>query len=316
MEGNALSEQRMWRLTDAAERRAELAGPDGAQWRAGLPQLIADLERRWGVTVRQSLPGGTAAFVGLATTHAGTDAVLKATIPGLGAALREMSVYREAQGRGYARLLEADEALEAMLLERLGGQLAESDLAAADQIERVCETLAVAWRTPADPSRFESGAAEARRTMKSIQGLSSTYPKLCSERLIQIAVGYCQRREAAFDPGRAVMAHGDGHAENTLADPSHPGAWKFIDPKGLFVEPEYDLGIVMRGWSDDLLEGDALSRGMARCDHLAELTGLRREAIWEWGFIERVASGLYCEQLGLKDWSASFLAVAEAWAVI
>jgi hypothetical protein len=24
--------------------------------------------------------------------------------------------------------------------------------------------------------------------------------------------------------------------------------------------------------------------------------------------------GLYCEQLGLKDWSASFLQVAEAWA--
>ena len=88
---------------------------------------------------------------------------------------------------------------------------------------------------------------------------------------------------------------------------------KFVDPDGLFADPAYDLGILMRGWNDDLLAGDALALGRARCALLAALTGVDEEPIWQWGFIERVSTGLLLTQLGLPD-ARDTLAIAEHWA--
>ena len=90
-----------------------------------------------------------------------------------------------------------------------------------------------------------------------------------------------------------------------------PG-YKFVDPDGLFAEPAYDLGILMRGWNEELLAGDTLALGRARCAMLAELTGVDGEAIWQWGFIERVSTGLLLTQLGLPD-ARDTLAIAERW---
>ncbi|MHB8298027.1 MAG: hypothetical protein ACYDDW_05545, partial [Dermatophilaceae bacterium] len=44
------------------EKAAQL-GDAGAAWLSGLPELIADLERRWSVTTGEPLTGGTAAYV-------------------------------------------------------------------------------------------------------------------------------------------------------------------------------------------------------------------------------------------------------------
>ncbi|MHB8301059.1 MAG: hypothetical protein ACYDDW_21465, partial [Dermatophilaceae bacterium] len=40
------------------EKAAQL-GDAGAAWLSGLPELIADLERRWSVTTGEPLTGGT-----------------------------------------------------------------------------------------------------------------------------------------------------------------------------------------------------------------------------------------------------------------
>jgi streptomycin 6-kinase len=43
------------------------------------------------------------------------------------------------------------------------------------------------------------------------------------------------------------------------------------------------------------------------------MTGVPADAIWEWGFIERVSTGLYLLQLGVEDEGRAMLSVAEAW---
>ena len=47
------------------------------------------------------------------------------------------------------------------------------------------------------------------------------------------------------------------------------------------------------------------------CDLLARETGIDEAAIWEWGFLERVTSGLYCIRSGLEALGRKFLASAE-----
>jgi streptomycin 6-kinase len=110
-----------------------------------------------------------------------------------------------------------------------------------------------------------------------------------------------------------VLAHGDAHPWNALLVPeSQPQRFKLIDPDGLNIEPAYDLGILMREWTDELLVGEPLRLGLQRCNQIAAQTGVAPEPIWQWGFIERVSTGLLCLQVGLPG-GQDMLAVARHW---
>ena len=67
----------------------------------------------------------------------------------------------------------------------------------------------------------------------------------------------------------------------------------------------------MRGWSADLLVGDTLALGQARCQLLADLTGVAPDAIWQWGFIERVSTGLTLLKIGMEEEGQEMLRVAD-----
>jgi streptomycin 6-kinase len=93
-------------------------------WIEGLPDLVAGLERDWRITVGQPYDGATEAFVARAVLDDGTPAALKLMIPRTGDhAKNEMTVLRLAAGDGCLRLLRADPARDALLIERLGRSL-------------------------------------------------------------------------------------------------------------------------------------------------------------------------------------------------
>ena len=112
-------------------------------------------------------------------------------------------------------------------------------------------------------------------------------------------------------------AGGDAHSDNALRDPEHTTAararFKLVDPDGLLAEPAYDLGILMREWSRELLCGDAARLGRERCARLSRLTGVDPRPIWEWGFVERVSTGLLVTRVGAEELGREMLDVAEAW---
>ena len=49
-----------------------------------------------------------------------------------------------------------------------------------------------------------------------------------------------------------------------------------------------------------------------RCDRLAALTGVAPGPIWEWGFVERVSTGLLTLQVGRRRLARDMLTTAEA----
>jgi streptomycin 6-kinase len=146
--------------------------------------------------------------------------------------------------------------------------------------------------------------------------ISTTWEALdrpCSTRAVDIALEFASERAAAFDRDTAVLVHGDAHEHNTLEDGR--GAFKLVDPEGLISEPAHDLAVPMRGLNAELLAGDARRLGLERARHLARLTGADAGAIWQWGFVERVSTGLYVMSLGHEDpGGAEFLAIADLWA--
>jgi streptomycin 6-kinase len=75
---------------------------------------------------------------------------------------------------------------------------------------------------------------------------------------------------------------------------------------------ECDLGVMMRNDPLELLDGGP----WARAHWLAERCGLDAAAIWEWGVVERVTSGLRCTQINLEPLGRHMLKAADRLATL
>jgi streptomycin 6-kinase len=157
--------------------------------------------------------------------------------------------------------------------------------------------------------------AAARRTAGTPCGrLWEELGRPCPERVIARALSYANRRAAAFDPDRCVVVHGDPHPGNALRVPApRPGAesgYVFVDPDGFLADPAYDLGVVLRDWCAELLAGDAPALARRYCRLLAGHSGVDEAAIWEWGYLERVSTGLFVAGLGEHELARPYLHTA------
>jgi streptomycin 6-kinase len=285
--------------------RNHAAAAGAGRWLDELPDLVADLERRWKITAGHAFPGATEAYVLEVTTRAGQPAVLKILLPLAGERARhEITALRLADGRGCAALLDDDPDVGALLVERLGPSLFELGLPVDRRHTILCDTVARLWR-PAPDCGLPSGADRARRRAAFVAETWEDLDRPCTERAIDHALACARRRADAHDDERAVLVHGDVHQLNALRAGSE---FKLVDPDGLLAEPECDLGTVMRGDPVDLLHGDPHDRAR----RLSARSGLDVAAIWEWGVIERVASGLHCTEIGLQPLGRETLAAADA----
>lgn len=301
-------------IPERVRLKALSEGRVGEAWLAGLVGTVLDLADEWGLSVGRTLAGGTDAFVAEVMTADRRPAVLKVDRPGRDPSAGELRTLLAARGRGYAEVYAYDGARGAILLEHLGRQLAELGLSVSDQLVILCATLREAWTMPPEGERFVTGAEKAEGLARLIETIWPKTGRPCSTRTIERALAYTESRRRAFDERDAVLAHGDAHCWNALLVPGGgPPRFKFVDPDGLFIERAYDLGISMREWAEDLLAGDPVALGFRRCQRLANLTGVNLGPIWEWGFVERVSTGLLCLQAGLGG-AREMLAVADAWA--
>ena len=292
--------------------RALASGPLGQEWLADLDRIVQEWATRWELTIGRPLAGGTEALIVEATTGSGRAAILKLYPPGADARA-EIQALRDASGPAYVEVLAADGGGRAALLERLGPPLADLGLSADDQLAALCETVQEAWCAVLPSHPYPSGADKAQGLSAFIQNTWRKLDSPCSARIVETAGRYLDERRCAYDARAAVLVHGDPHPWNALLVPdSEPSRFKLIDPDALVVEPAYDLGILMREWTDELLAGDALALGVERCRRLARRTGIAPRAVWQWGFAERTSTALLCLDLGLEG-TREMLAVAERW---
>jgi streptomycin 6-kinase len=301
-------------VPDAVRVTARAHGELGAQWLADLPAIFAELERRWDVTIGATFTGGTAACVAEATMADGSAAVVKVAMPASidGDEVFDRSVlsFELAAGRGCARLLAHDRELSALLIERLGRNLDALGLPVERQLEIICATVRQMWVRVPVGARLPTGAEKAAWLADFIASAWEALDHPCSERAIDTALRFAAERAAVFDPDTSVLVHGDAHSWNTLE--AGGGAFKLVDPEGLVSEPAHDLAVPMRELNDELLAGDALRIGRDRARLLSRLTNVDENAIWQWGFVERVSTGLYSMQQG-HDGASDFLEVADRW---
>ncbi|RZU12078.1 streptomycin 6-kinase [Kribbella rubisoli] len=271
-------------------------------WLDELPGLVDSLAQDWSLTIGSSFAGGHAALVVEVTLADGTPAVLKIGVPGRDVG-PEATVMRLANGEGCARLLAEDLDRQALLMERLGSPMYDVVADPASRHTLLCDVAVRLWRPIGADVDLRTGAMLAEQYADRLPELWEQAGRPCSPATVADALDCMDRRRAAHDDRSAVLVHGDVHEMNALQ--ASDGTYKLIDPAGLRAEPACDLGTIVR-CNPDL--GDDLR---ARTERLASRTGVDATAIWEWGTIHRVFSGVYACTIGFQPFGNLLLAEAD-----
>ena len=304
-----------------ARRMVELHGAAGAAWLERLPALIADLADRWSLRVLAPFEPLSYNYVAPAVRSASTSGegpvVLKVGVPHP-ELLTEIEALRLFDGRGAVRLLEADAARGALLLERLvpGTPLADlkDDAAATSLAAGVMRQL---WR-PLPPGHpfptVERWALGLDRLRARFGGGCGPFPAPLVERAESLFA------ELIASMGERVLLHGDLHHHNILAAGRQP--WLALDPKGLAGEAEYEAGALLRNPIPAFLAWPDLPRiTRRRVDQLAEELGFDRARLTGWAIAQAVLAGWWSYEdtgHGWRKWMVCAEALIEsetgAWA--
>jgi streptomycin 6-kinase len=204
---------------------------------------------------------------------------------------------------GCVTLLREDLGRQALLLERLGPPMYDVVADPASRHTMLCELAVRLWRPVGPEIDLPTGAAFAERYADRLPKLWEQTGRPCSPATVADALSCMERRRRAHDDQSAVLVHGDVQEMNALQ--ASDGGYKLIDPAGLRAEPACDLGTIVRcnpDFGDDL---------RARTEELASRTGVDATAIWEWGTIHRVVSGVYACSIGFQPFGDLLLAEAD-----
>ena len=243
-----------------------------ASWLLRLPESLQTLEGRWSLSLGEPFEGddGSCAWVTPVTRADGTCAVLKLGMP-------HMESEHESQGLRFwdgdptVRLLEADDELGAMLLERCEPGSALTTLPEPEQDLIIAGLLRRLWRLPAERHPFRPLSAMldtwSAETLADIQRWPDA--GLVREGLLLF-------KELAHSARAQVLLATDLHAGNVLRSKRAP--WLVIDPKPFVGDPAYD--VAQHLFNCARLCSDA----EGTINRMADLVGLDRERVRLWVF--------------------------------
>jgi streptomycin 6-kinase len=280
-------------------------GTAGEAWLRTLPSLVADVTRRWGLTLGAPF-ALSYNYVAPARMPDGSEAVFKAGVPSA-ELRRELYALRRYDGDGICRLLAADDERCAMLLERLRpgemlAPLASLDDEAATRI--AAGVMARLWRPVPAGQPFLPVAqwfADAFDRHRRDYGGAGPFPVAVFERAEALVP------ELLVSAPREVLLHGDLHHYNILTAERAP--WLAIDPKGVTGDPGYDVGqfFLNPDLGDVLAKPEVVRR---RLDVFAEELHYDRARLAAWAFAEVVLSACWSAEDHGDGWHRA-IAVAE-----
>lgn len=211
----------------------EAPAPERAAWLNRLPRACAVLERRWSVTLRPFEPHETScAWVALAELADGTSAVLKLAMPHMEGE-HEIQGLRFWDGNPTVKLLDADDTLDALLLERCVPGTPLRALPEPEQDQVIARLLRRLWRSPSAPHPFRPLSAMMAYWSDETRADEQWWPD----------PGLVREGLSLFDelprsaPSSVLLAT-DLHAGNVLRAQREP--WLVIDPKPFLGDPAYD----------------------------------------------------------------------------
>jgi streptomycin 6-kinase len=263
-------------------------GPDWAAWVDLLPKLAATLLEEWELVADGDPMSGWTALVLPVRTRDGEPAVLKLVCPGEEEEHEHLALQRWG-GNGAVRLLRADPARRALLLERLH----QRDLTDLWDLE-ACEVVAGLYsriHVPALP-QLRLQTAYVERWSDDLARLPRNAP--VPHRLVEQARSL-GRDLVTDDASTGTMIHGDLHYENVLAGEREP--WLVIDPKPTSGDRHYEVAPLLWNRWEELRgpeNGQSIRGGVRRrFMTIVDAAGMDEDRARDWVIVRMIHNAMW-----------------------
>lgn len=259
--------------------RAPSDGASGDDWLRALPRLLAAAAERWTLSDPQPPRYGECGLVVPCTSPSGPVA-LKLTWPHPEARFEHLAL-RAWNGLGAVRLLAADIADHALLLEQLDPDRSLDDI---DLLE-ACETVGSLLRQLDRPSLPQIGPLP----LAPWQALMARGGAHLPRRFVTRATALLRDL-----PVGDRLVHSDLHFANVLA--GQRSSWLAIDPKPVTANPAFGVAPVLwNRWSEATAAYNLRSHLRLRVALVAEAAGLDEDEALAWSFVRCVINAAECE---------------------
>src|SRR6185503_20253638 len=206
--------------------------PDRMAWFERLPETIAELQRRWSLSLGPAMDTeGTRSWLGPALREDGSRVVLKLGMPHMEAA-DEIAGLRFWNGDPTVQLLDADSTFDAMLLERCQPGTSLRDRPEAEQDVVVAGLLHRLWRMPPGPHPFRPLSLMIASWMNETL---AARPHWRDPNMVRAGLRLFE--DLAEPSSGDVLLATDLHAGNVLRAQREP--WLAIDPKPFIGDRAY-----------------------------------------------------------------------------
>ena len=271
---------------------------DADVWLESLPETLEQLETAWYIRVTGLVPQLSYNVVAYAERIDKTPCILKLSPP-IDEIVCEAEALSYYGGDGICRLLERDDSVSALLLERItpGVSLQELWTPAEDETHTriTAELMRRLWRPVSEPNPFRTLTSWARALWEDYENIPADLQIRAQKMLLELGPDK--------DP---VLLHADLHHGNILTATKEP--FLAIDPKGIVGAKGYDVGTYLLNPVHVAAE-DLIALAPKRLELLSEMLGLDRQELATWGFVHAVLSACWDTDIH-GDWDIRALAVA------
>jgi streptomycin 6-kinase len=208
--------------------------PERLTWLESLPSAVQELKDRWGIAPDAPLSGEepTCSYVEAVRRLNGSPAVLKISMPHMEQE-HEIDGLRFWNGDPTVRLLESDDEIGAMLLERCQPGTTLRILDECEQDIVISDLLRQLWRATPTLHRFRPLSALIEYWSNETLAELDRWP----DRGL-VREGLRVFKELPHSATKDVLLATDLHAGNVLRSERRP--WLVIDPKPFVGDPAYD----------------------------------------------------------------------------
>ncbi|BDM71879.1 kinase [Streptomyces nigrescens] len=257
------------------------------RWLDALPTLVQQRLDDWELTLeRVHAPGGRSSLLALVRQADGTPAALKLPAPGRRVG-HEAAALATWDGWGAVRLLRADAASGALLLERLRSGVSLRSLPEAKALLEAAGTVRRLWVEPPAEHPFETLAGRAEEDAEALGtagGLTRAAGPLVAEAQ-ELRRGLPAASEERF------LLHGAFRQGKVLAGERAP--WLAIGPSPVVGERAYDLAALVLDRFEDLVAGSGAAAAVRRrVAKLADSLEVDRDRLRDWTLYRAVDAGV------------------------
>lgn len=271
---------------------------DADVWLESLPETIQRLEALWNLRVTGLVPQLSYNLVAYAERTDGTPCILKLSPPN-DEIICEAEALSYYAGDGICKLLERDDSVSALLLERVTPGVSLQELWTPEEDEThthiAAELMQRLWCPVPESNPFRTLTSWTR----ALWGAYEDIPKTLQER----AQALLLELNPDSDP---VLLHADLHHGNILTATSKP--YLAIDPKGIVGAKGYDVGTYLLNPTQASAK-ELIALVPQRLEILGEVMELNQKELATWGFVHAVLSACWDTDIH-GDWDVRALEVA------